>query len=155
MPQFQLWNFADIQKNLPLAKPKLASWNAKSDREQMELKKYLDDIEQSLGPLPQAPGLFLHMEIDVQNPIHLLQEHDLDNYLYPVVKKLGAYRFRLISATKRIGGGSYLQIGQTQPGDVFPEKDGWVSFQHNTGSVSTAKSEWKASTTVPLRVERW
>ncbi len=144
MQQFQLWAIADTHKILTLEKPLLASWNANSDPAQIALQRYLDDIEQNLSPLPQTPGLFLHMVIDVKNPEHLLYHHDLDNYLYPVVYRLGASRFSMVSAIKRIGGGSYLQIGQTQPGNAFSEKVGWASFQHNTGRVSTVKSEWKA-----------
>jgi hypothetical protein len=153
--QFQLWTIADTHKMLTLDKPKLASWNANSDPEQIALKRYLDDIEQKLHPLPQVPGLFLHMVIDVKNPAHLLHHHDLDNYLYPVVYRLGASRFSMVSASKRIGGGSYLQIGQTQPENVsFLENDGWQSFQHNTGRVSTAKSEWKAGIRDKLKTQQ-
>ena len=155
MQQFQLWTVANTYKNLTLDRPLLASWNANSDPAQIALQRYLDDIEQNLRALLQATGLFLHMEIDVKNSAHLLHHHDLDNYLYPVVYRLGASRFRLVSATKRIGGGSYLQIGQTQPGDAFPEIDGWASFQHNTGSVSPAKSEWKVGIRNKLKTQQF
>ncbi len=144
MQQFQLWAIDSVYKKIKLAKPKLASWNANSDPEQIALQRYFDDIEQELDPLPQASGLILHMEIDVKEREHLLHHHDLDNYLYPVVQRLGAHRFRLVSAIKRMGGGSYLQIGQTKPANPFPEKDGWISFLHDTGGASVQKQEWKS-----------
>ncbi len=144
MQQFQLWAIDSVYKKMKLTKPKLASWNANSDPERIALQRYLDDIEQELDPLPQASGLFLHMEIDVKEREHLLHHHDLDNYLYPVVQRLGAPRFRLVSAIKRIGGGSYLQIGQTKPSNPFPEKDGWISFLLDTGGTSVQKPEWKS-----------
>ncbi len=83
------------------------------------------------------------MEIDVGQREKLLHHHDLDNYLYPVVQRLGASHFTLVSAIKRIGGGSYLQIGQTKPAKFSPEKDGWKTFHHDTGGVSVQKQEWK------------
>ena len=136
MRQFQLWTTDSTYKKIKLAKPKLASWNANSDPEQIALQRYLDNIEQELNPLPQVSGLFLHMEVDVNEREHLLHQHDLDNYLYPIVEKLGAYRFTLVRAIKRIGGGSYLQIGQTKPANASPEKEGWTSFPHDTGDTS-------------------
>src|SRR5260370_12343649 len=100
---------------MKLAKPKLANWNANSDPGQIALQRYLDDIEQELDPLPQASGLFLHMEIDVKEREHLLHHHDLDNYLYPLVQRLGGPRFRLVSGIKRIGLSSYLPIRLPKP----------------------------------------
>ncbi len=96
MQQFQLWAIDSVYKKMQLATPKLASWNADADPEQIAVQRYLDDIEHGLDPLPQTPGLFLHMEIDVKEPEHLLHHHDLDNYLYPVVQRLGAPRQTLI-----------------------------------------------------------
>jgi len=143
MQQFQLWTIDTSYKKIKLAEPKLASWNANSDPEQIALQRYLDDIELLLDPLPQSSRLFLHMEIDVGQPEKLLHHHDLDNYLYPVVQRLGASHFTFISAIKRIGGGSYLQIGQAKPANVSLEKEGWTSFPHDTGGVSLEKPIWK------------
>jgi len=141
--QFQLWATDITYAKIELAKPMLASWNASSDPEQIALQRYLDSIEQKLIPLPQDTGLFLHMEIDVKKREHLLHGHDLDNYLYPIVQRLGASHFRFVRATKRVGGGSCLQIGQTKSTNAFPEKDGWIPFLHDTGGVSVEKPAWK------------
>ena len=149
-----LWAIDSVYKKMKLAKPKLANWNANSDPGQIALQRYLDDIEQELDPLPQASGLFLHMEIDVKEREHLLHHHDLDNYLYPVVQRLGVPRFRLVSAIKRIGGGSYLQIGQTKPSNPFPEKDGWISFLLDTGGTSVQKPEWKSGIRDALKTQQ-
>lgn len=143
MQQLQLWAIESVYKKMKLAEPKLASWNANADPGQIALQRYLDDIKQELDPLPQDSKLFLHMEIDVKEREHLLHHHDLDNYLYPVVQRLGASHFRLVSAIKRIGGGSYLQIGLIKPSNLFPENDGWISFVHDTKGISVEKSEWK------------
>jgi hypothetical protein len=118
--QFQLWATDTTYPKIELAEPMLASWNASSDPEQIALQRYLDSIEQKPIPLPQSAGLFLHMEIDVKKREHLLHGHDLDNYLYPVVQRLGVSRFRYVRAIKRVGGGSYLQIGQTKSTNAFP-----------------------------------
>jgi hypothetical protein len=92
--------------------PRLASWNSKSDPAQIGLQAYLTDVAARLGALPDTPNLFLHLQIDVREPARLLDGRDLENYLTPLVAKLGASRFVLVSATKRVGGGSYLSIGQ-------------------------------------------
>src|SRR5260370_38731703 len=122
MQQFQLWTIDTSYKKIKLAEPKLASWNANSDPEQIALQRYLDDIEQKLDPLPQSSGLFLHMEIDVRQPEKLLHHHDLDNYLHPVVQRLRASHFTCIGAIKRIGGASLLPIGQEKPVNVSLDK---------------------------------
>jgi hypothetical protein len=143
MQHLQLWARDSLYKKIMLAEPKLASWNANADPGQIAVQRYLDDIEHELDPLPKDSGLFLHMEIDVKNREHLLHHHDLDNYLYPAVQRLGASRFRLVGAIKRIGGGSSLQIGVTKSSNVFHEHEGWIAFLHDTGGISVEKSEWK------------
>src|SRR2546429_109628 len=145
MQQFQLWTIDTIHWTIKLANPKLASWNANSHPEQIAVQRYLNEIKQELDPLPQETGLFLHMEIDVKKREHLLYQHDLDNYLYPVVKHLGASRFRRVSAMKRVGGDSHLQIGYTKPMSAFPAMDDWMSFLHDTNGVSLQKPEWKGN----------
>jgi hypothetical protein len=145
MQEIQLWSTESTYKKIKLDEPKLASWNANSDPEQRALQRYLDDIKQRLEPLPLSSRLYLHMEIDVRQPEKLLHHHDLDNYLYPVVQRLGASHFTLVSAIKRAGGGSYLQIGQAKPINASPEKEGWTSFQHDTRGVSIVNKEWKGA----------
>jgi len=154
MQQIPLWMTGSTIKRIELAKPLLASWNANTNPEQIALQRYLDDIEQELHPLPQVAGLFLHMQIDVKEPVHLLHHHDLDNYLYPVVQRLGASRFQLVSATKCVGGGSFLQIGSTKPVNCNPEREGWLFFQHDTGSLSIVKSSWKSSIRDRLKAQQ-
>ena len=39
--QFQLWSFDSVYKKMKLAKPKLASWNANDDPEQIAVQRYL------------------------------------------------------------------------------------------------------------------
>lgn len=146
MQQFQLWTIDTSYKKICLPDPKLASWNAKSDPEKIAVEKYCDDIEeQFISLLPRTSGLSLHMEIDVKEQKHLLYNHDLDNYLYPVVKRIGARRFTFVSAIKRVGGGSYLQIGSTKSANAgLEEKDGWIPFPYDAiKGISVAKPEWK------------
>jgi hypothetical protein len=45
----------------------------------------------------------------------LLQHHDLENYLTPLVQRLGAARFVFVSAVKRTTGQSYLHLGRARP----------------------------------------
>lgn len=143
MQGFQLWKTDVFYKKIRLINPKLASWNANSDPAQIAVQRYCDDIEKELGSLLSNSDLSLCMEIDVKDQKHLLHQHDLDNYLYPVVKKLGANRFTLIRAIKRIGGGSFLSIGSTAFSHTSFPKEEWISFQHDTRGVSKDKPKWK------------
>jgi len=144
MQTWQLWTPDEIYNEIKLIEPQLESWNAKSDPAQIKLQKYLDEIERELGYIPSIGNrLFLHMDIDVLKQEHLLQHHDLDNYLYPIVKRLGAARFIYVSATKRVWGGSRLVIGQAKPINELAKEESWQHFSYNAGNTSVQKPSWK------------
>ena len=71
----------------------------------------------------------------------LIRHHDLENYLTPLVRRLGAEHFNLVEAAKRVGGGSRLTIGSTVV-DHGVLTDDWRSFECRTGSGPDRRG-WK------------
>ena len=142
---WQLWKCGEVLRILPDIEPRVASWNKKTDPEQIRVQSYLDELEAKLTPLPMPVGdLFLHMDIDVQLDARLTHHYDLENYLTPVVYRLGAHRFTFVSAEKRVGGGSRLLIGRVEPLDAADGLKEWEHVSCRAGS-GTEKTAWKAN----------
>src|SRR5687767_9397570 len=100
--------------------PVLASWDHKGHPSQIRLRAFTNQLMERLDPLPQSVhGLFLDLEVDVLDKRNLLRGHDLENYLTPLFGSgcLPAPAFRLVSASKHVGGGSRLRIGAVKPGE--------------------------------------
>jgi len=141
-------------EELEYPEPLLASWNARTDPEQVRLQAYLDRLAASLGDLPTGTApLFLHMDIDVRDLARLLRHHDLDNYLYPVVQRLGHGRFALASASKQVGGGSRAVVGLAEPLAHLPELHTWGHFACRAGS-GTQDKRWKVGLREALRASQ-
>lgn len=141
---WRLWSHGETLTALNGITPLLDSWNSKIDPAQIRLQTYLDDLQNAVGPLPSSDeSLFLHMTIDVVKPERLLRHHDVENYLFPVVYRLGASRFVFVSATKRVGGGSRLVIGRAEPRGMHSMSDGWEHLSCGAGR-GPARKEWKA-----------
>jgi hypothetical protein len=154
MGTWQLWAADVVYEEIKLIEPQLESWNAKYDPAQIRLQKYLDEIQRELGILPPVETeLFLHIDIDVRKEEHLLHHHDLDNYLYPVVHRLGAAHFKFVSATKGVGGVSRIVIGQAKPLAEIAEKENWHQFTHETGSGSVQKLSWRQQLRDAIKVD--
>ncbi|MGI8607995.1 MAG: hypothetical protein ACR2MY_02020 [Candidatus Dormibacteria bacterium] len=137
---WRLWRAGEILATLEDIRPLLASWDSRTHPAQIRLQAYLSDLEEGLAELPaDLDRLFLHMEIDVEKPERLQRHYDLENYLTPVVHRLGARRFRMASAVKRVGGGSRLIVGLAEPG---PEPTGWKAFADRP-SGSPSSTPWK------------
>jgi hypothetical protein len=131
----------------------LDSWNSKMHPDQIRLRAYLEQLAQALGPLPETTAdLFLHMDIDVRKPDRLLRHHDVENYLAPVVRHLGVNRFVLVSATKRVGGGSQLLIGMAELISMDTDLASWSHFSCAAGNRADA-SPWKIGLRTALAAE--
>src|SRR5262249_354770 len=132
--------------------PLLDSWNARDDPSQMRLQAYLADLHARLSPLPENRPLFLEMEIDVGIPGRLLHHCDLDNYLFPVVCRLGSQPLRLALATKCVGGGSRIALGIAEP-QCWPPPGYWHFFWCHAGA-GAQKPEWKQGIRAALSAGR-
>jgi hypothetical protein len=139
---WQLWSYGDTLKTVSGIEPLLASWNSKTDPAQIRLQQYLDDLQLKIGALPSDQPLFLHMQIDVKKPERLLHHYDLENYLTPVANRFGAGHFVFVSATKSVGQGSLLRIGNVVSLGQYSQLDGWSNFACHAGRGAT-KKEWK------------
>jgi hypothetical protein len=124
--------------------PLLASWNARDDPAQIRLQAYLQQLGSAIGDLPAPPAqLFLHMDVDVVFPARLLRHYDLENYLTPVVQRLGQARFVFVSAKKRVGGGSRVTIGiaESRANRIDEGHPGFFSCHAGRGAQ---EKRWKA-----------
>lgn len=124
--------------------PRLESWDRGGSRSQVELSRYLDHVVATVGTPPEPepePSAAVELTVGLDASLPLLSGgRDLDNYLYPVVRRLGWDRFVLASAIKRHGTSS-IRIAA-----VFPMSAdrlyGWNFAAVETRS-STAYSAWK------------
>jgi hypothetical protein len=132
--------------------PRLASWNRTSDPAQQRLQAYLDEVQAKLAPvLATGRDWGLTLVIDVESPARLLHHYDLENYVTPLIDRLGPDRFVYVAATKQVGGGSYLAIGPAQPGAPPPAWTGWSGrvAQHLTGKPGKTAIRAALQATVP------
>ena len=115
MESLTFWQAGELLTTLTDLKPLLACWEAKTHPSQIRMQAYLDDVQQRLGDLIHD-RLFLHLEVDVEQEKRLEKHHDLENYLTPLVDRLGRNKFVLATATKYVGGGSRLSVGKAVAG---------------------------------------
>jgi hypothetical protein len=92
---------------LPIAvQPRLESWDAKAARSQTELGQYLDHVVQlvtsELVAIEGPAAVALTVGVGTERSL-TSGGADLDNYLFPVVRRLGAARFNAAWAIKHRG----------------------------------------------------
>lgn len=121
--------------------PRLASWNATGHKDQNELSAALDDAEDLLKPcLTGLVGpLSLRLDVGLSDQVKLLDQHDLDNYLFPLARRLTKDReFVLASvwATKSVGETSSVRCESSHI-RVTPEEVGYRATIRTTASAQT------------------
>lgn len=97
--------------------PQLASWDAAGTPGQVRLAAFLTHLESAASPLlSQLDGrLAVALVVGLPSDVSLTSGgRDLDNYLYPVARHLGAHRIAAAFACK-VHGGSSLAVGAAQP----------------------------------------
>jgi hypothetical protein len=131
----------DEQIELPIP-PRLASWDVKTHPSQIRLTEYLDSVE-SLIDYRAHSDLALRLTVGLPAGNNLLEGgRDLDNYLFPLVQRLGSQRFTSAWAEKRIGL-STLSVGAAMPSTVASLLTaGWSSAVVRT-RTSASLSAWK------------
>lgn len=124
--------------------PRLESWDARSHPAQVALQSYLDDVTALLVQpmLTSASDLAIALTVALDDALSLTRDgRDLDNYLCPVVRRLGPSLFRTAWASKTHGGSSYVTVGpaaSADPGGLA----GW-SFAAAACSTSAQSRAWK------------
>jgi hypothetical protein len=121
--------------------PRLASWNKASDPDQTRLAEYLDLSEALLQPrLAQLSGpLALRLDVGLPSTAALLDERDLDDYLFPLATRLGRSGADLacVWGTKQHSGTSLIRIERAV-------RTGPSSFEYCRAVHTTASAESSA-----------
>lgn len=141
--QFPIYGWPHGGRRAELARPLLASWDAATSAAQVRLKAYRGELQEALRAGVDAGGQQLALGLHVALPpgTDIERGGDLDNFLTPITDALGRDRFVSVSASKAIGGGSYIEIGEAESVRLGT---GW----RHAGTISTqsspARSAWKA-----------
>lgn len=139
-PPGQTYRPPNGERVLLAVKPRLASWMAKGHHDQVLLETYLEAFTAVLDPhlegLPES--LVLELAVDVRSA-PTQRGGDLDNYLYPVVEKLGPKRFASVWGIKH-SAASTVRVGAASP-TPLPEGD-WHKAVANTAQAA-GTAAWK------------
>ncbi|MFD3457608.1 hypothetical protein ACFWVC_36200 [Streptomyces sp. NPDC058691] len=126
-------------------KPVLESWDAAGHPSRLRLRAYLDSVVELVGPVADGQDGSLALSLDVGLDDHVALTsggHDLDNYLFPVIRTLGADRFDAAFARKAHAGSSTIALGPATP--AAPDTDDWGGPQLSVRtSVSASSTAWK------------
>ena len=122
--------------------PRKLSWDRAGTTSQVELARFLAHAQQRAAPeLDRLIGpLALRLDVGLPRIVDPLHEHDLDNFLYPLVKALGAARFVSVWGTKAPGEQSSLRIEQAR--SAAPPR-GWQHWEAHTTASTSHETEWK------------
>jgi hypothetical protein len=95
--------------------PQLASWNKAGDPEQVRLAGYLDAADELLRPRYEllTGALALRLDVGLQSGVALLDQRDLDNYLFPLAARISKSvpgRVTCVWGTKQYAPNSYVRI---------------------------------------------
>jgi hypothetical protein len=93
--------------------PVLASWNRSDHADQIKLRDFLDHVETLLAKTrPDASDAALSLSVGLPETKPLISGgNDLDNYLFPLVARLGAGRFAAVFGHKTHSDHSTLTVG--------------------------------------------
>ena len=97
--------------------PRLASWMAQGHPDQTRLASSIDHAEDVLAePIARTDGpLALRLDVGLPSAVDVLHHHDLDNYAFPLITKLGSRRFACVWATKRTSAQSLIRVDRPRP----------------------------------------
>ena len=98
-------------------KPQLASWDRAGHPSQVKLARFLGHVDAIAGPVlaTVASRVAVELIVGFSDGASLIDGgHDLDNYLFPVVQRLGQKRVAAVFGRK-IHGPSSLAVGPAQP----------------------------------------
>ncbi|MFC4066906.1 hypothetical protein [Actinoplanes subglobosus] len=122
--------------------PVLESWNAGSHPDQARLRAYLDEVAAQIGVeswIEDEPRT-IELIVGLPDPLPLDSGgRDLDNYLFPVARRLGANRVAAAFGRKVHQQGSTIAIGAAVPA----EEAATPALLTVRTSVSTGSPAWK------------
>jgi hypothetical protein len=131
--------------------PRLESWMGRDHADQQRLRVYLDWLEPrvALGLLPGCNALGLTVAVPTARPLDS-GGGDLDNYLLPVVRRLGHQRFVSASASKRHVERSSIAVG---PAVLAPLPDPSWQFASAETSEPKDSAAWKHNVDAQIRAQ--
>jgi hypothetical protein len=130
---------------LPVA-PRLASWNKADDPGQARLAEYLAVADELLRPdYKRLRGpLAVRLDVGLPDSAGLLDHRDLDNYLFPLVKRLSQGAAGAIACawgTKQHSASSYVRIEEATPAVTRPGYDCCYTVRTSASSQAEAFKE--------------
>jgi hypothetical protein len=129
---------AGLRLRLQLA-PVLESWNARDHPDQRRLATYLDEVETALDLAADAAHMALELQVGLPNTKALTSGGgDLDNYLYPIARRLGAARLDAVFGAKSHASSSALVVGTSDLMPSVPPPDMEVRT-----TASASSKAWK------------
>ena len=91
--------------------PLLESWNSNTDPAQVRLASYVDEVAGLVSLPDTADHLALHLRVGLPLSRPLITGGgDLDNYLFPIVRRLGANRFDAVFGAKAHDKDSWIAV---------------------------------------------
>lgn len=137
--------FAALKSGLvPLqVAPRLASWMAADHPDQAKVEEFLAHAVHLVGAdLAQLPDpLALRLDVGLPSKVELLNEHDLDNYLFPLAMRLSlssGRQFATAWATKERAETSFIGVGQAVRVAPAPPSGDWIRVRTTASSGSSA-----------------
>jgi len=126
--------------------PRLTSWNRASDPDQVRLAGYLDAAEALLRPsLDQLSGpLALRLDVGLPSSASLLDQRDLDNYLFPLATRLSRADMGALACvwgTKQHAGDSMVRLERAAPAAAAPPPGSCYTVRTTAPGQSTAFKE--------------
>lgn len=118
--------------------PVLESWNARQHPDQLRLSAFLDHVE---ATVPETPDSHAVLELNIGFPSSrslTAAGGDLDNYLFPIARRLGAARFDAMFGSKSHAEWSSIAIAPSRELEGVPQPNMRV---RTTAAASTRA--WK------------
>lgn len=122
--------------------PRLASWMASGHPDQTRMEKFLIHAEGLLADLLRQTPDPVALRLDVGLPRHvaLLEQHDLDNYAFPLAMRLSkssGHQFATVWVTKQHAGTSSAGVRQAVPRPRPSTTDHWFAVHTTVSSATT------------------
>jgi|SRR5579875_90222 hypothetical protein len=138
--------------------PRLASWNKSGDPDQVRLAAYLEVADELLHPYHErlSGQVALRLDVGLPQTAALLDQRDLDNYLFPLATHLSRRIPGILACawgTKQHSATSFVRIEQAVPATAGPSSDCCYTVRTTASSQSPAFKEQirdQLGTTRPL-----
>ena len=122
--------------------PVLESWEARDHPDQRRLETYLDEVEALVLASTLTPSDHIAVDLTVGLPIGVSLTgggRDLDNYLFPIARRIGAGRIDAVYGRKRYAAASAIGVS-TMPQEYDPPSEPHLIVRTTVSSQSPA---WK------------